>query len=130
MGEIPKNYRFVELYNDNKSLTIKISLSTYPNCIRQTKDLLFIDKMFVSYKNEYIIIDMFDPTKYYNDKSETIMTIPKIFTILNYNEMTNINTIHHEMIRKKFKETKEKYTKLKFDLKYILFETDEYGLVI
>lgn len=74
--EIPKNYRFVELYNDDKSLTIKISLSTYPNCIRQTKDLLFIDKIFVSYKNEYIIIDMFDPTKYYNGKSEIIKSIP------------------------------------------------------
>lgn len=130
--EIPNSARYAELLDDKNKLYISCSINKFQgNQMNYSmRNLAFIDKLYVSYKYNDIIVDMFQAGKFYNSCLKQIDILPDYFKIIKLDQNSVILKDHNGLVRKGLAKYKKIYNKIGFELQYLSFETKEYGEII
>jgi Domain of unknown function (DUF4114) len=127
--DIPNDARYVELLNDDKNLYISCSINKFAGNQRYycTRNLTFIDKLFIQYENHKIIVDTFVPNVFYDEELNRMYNYSDYFKIEGYSGETFLAKDMPKYIKTGILKYKKLYYKIGFDVQYISFNTKEYG---
>jgi hypothetical protein len=130
--EIPDSAKYVELLDDRTYFYMSCSINKFEGNQMNffMKNLTFIDKLFISYMDRNIIIDMFVPGIFYDIEMNKIYELPCIFNIEKFNQDSIIKYEDKAYVKKGLLQFKKLYKKVKFDVQYLTFDTFEYGTIV